>query len=60
MSLDPVTQCPVWLDATQPIIQLGTTLALLRAWQQARPQYMQIDVYVREDAPELTWATVGN
>ena len=60
MSLDPVTQLPVWLDASQPLVQVDTTLALLRVWQQARPQQVQIDVYVREDAPELTWMTTRN
>lgn len=60
MSHDPVTHVPVWLDASQPLGQLGTTLALLRVWQRARPQQVRVDVYVRQDAPELTWATVRN
>ena len=60
MSRDPVTSLPVWLDAFQPLMQLGTTLALLRVWQQARPQQVWIDVYVRQDAPELTWMSIRN
>ncbi len=60
MSLDPVTHVPVWLDPSQPLGQLGTTLALLRVWQQVRPYHVRIDVYVRQDAPELTWMSTRN
>ena len=60
MLLDPVTHVPMWLDASQPLVQVDTTLALLRAWQQARPQQVHIDVYVREDALELTWMVCRN
>ena len=34
MSRDPVTSLPVWLDASQPLVQVDATLALLPNAQQ--------------------------
>ena len=60
MSLDPVTGLPVGLDAFQPLVLVDTTLALLRVWQQARPQQVHVDVYEYDANAGLWVMTVRN
>lgn len=42
---DPVTDAPVWLDRTQPLREVDSTLALLCVWRQAWPVHVRVDVY---------------
>ena len=59
MYFDHVTHVPMWLDVSHPPGQVLTTLALLRAGLQARPQQVRIDVYAYANA-RLFQMTVRN